>query len=117
METHRADTSLTRSRSARRCPSIFSAAFDCPSNAAGTVSLALGANDDESDLKASRGFRNTQFLITTGPGPVPSLDGENVVFGRCFAAALLVSLLPCASCCNARIGRDVWDSENRLKTA
>ena len=51
--------------------------------AAGTVSLALGANNDDSDNKARKGFRNTQFLITTGPGPVPSLDGENIVFGRC----------------------------------
>ena len=24
----------------------------------------------------------TEFLITTGPAPVPSLDGANVVFGR-----------------------------------
>ena len=47
------------------------------------MSLALGANDDNAEIKAQREFRNTEFLITTGPGPVPSLDGQNIVFGRC----------------------------------
>jgi peptidyl-prolyl cis-trans isomerase B (cyclophilin B) len=28
------------------------------------------------------GYRNVEFLITTGPGPVPSLDGRNIVFGK-----------------------------------
>ena len=28
------------------------------------------------------GYRAAQFLITTGPGPVPRLDGRNIVFGR-----------------------------------
>ena len=46
------------------------------------MSLALGANDEDAGLKALRSFRNTEFLITTGPGPVPSLDGQNIVFGR-----------------------------------
>lgn len=27
-------------------------------------------------------YRNMEFLITTGPGPVPRLDGQDVVFGR-----------------------------------
>jgi peptidyl-prolyl cis-trans isomerase B (cyclophilin B) len=26
--------------------------------------------------------RNVEFLITTGPGPVPRLNGLNVVFGK-----------------------------------
>ena len=26
--------------------------------------------------------RPLEFLITTGPGPVPRLDGENIAFGR-----------------------------------
>ena len=49
----------------------------------GTVSLALAAATGEGDGGAG-GLRSagTQFLITTGPAPVPSLDGENVVFGR-----------------------------------
>lgn len=29
-----------------------------------------------------RGYRSTAFAITTGPGPCPSLDGQNVVFGQ-----------------------------------
>lgn len=33
-------------------------------------------------LRLRPGYANLEFLITTGPGPVPSLDGENVVFGR-----------------------------------
>jgi peptidyl-prolyl cis-trans isomerase B (cyclophilin B) len=28
------------------------------------------------------GYRPTEFLITTGPGPVPRLDGQNIVFGK-----------------------------------
>jgi peptidyl-prolyl cis-trans isomerase B (cyclophilin B) len=48
----------------------------------GTVSLMLSQNDDYPDIKQAREYRNMQFLITTGPGPVPTLDGENVVFGR-----------------------------------
>jgi peptidyl-prolyl cis-trans isomerase B (cyclophilin B) len=42
----------------------------------GTVSLVLS----DSDKSTQRG--RSQFLITTGPAPVPSLDGEAIVFGR-----------------------------------
>ena len=54
-------------------------------------SLALGVGDvGDGALGAAvgggdGGFERaspTEFLITTGPGPAPSLDGENVVFGR-----------------------------------
>lgn len=48
----------------------------------GTLSLALGANDDEESVRMRPGYRAAEFLITTGPGPVPSLDGANIVFGR-----------------------------------
>jgi len=48
----------------------------------GTLSLALGANDDDGALRLGQGYRPSEFLITTGPGPVPSLDGRNIVFGR-----------------------------------
>lgn len=49
----------------------------------GTVSLALGAATGDGDaVGAERSSAQTEFLITTGPAPVPSLDGENVVFGR-----------------------------------
>lgn len=43
----------------------------------GTVSLAL-----ESAQKDGEYGTTAQFLITTGPAPVPSLDGKNIVFGR-----------------------------------
>lgn len=48
----------------------------------GTLSLAIGANDDDARTKMSGGYRNVEFLITTGPGPALQLDGENLVFGR-----------------------------------
>lgn len=57
----------------------------------GTVSLALGAATGEAESAgfggggsgaALSGSQNTEFLITTGPAPVPSLDGANLVFGR-----------------------------------
>ena len=47
----------------------------------GTLSLALGANDDDDAVRMRPGYRAAEFLITTGPGPVPSLDGANIVFG------------------------------------
>ena len=48
----------------------------------GTVSLALSENDDSAYIRERRGYRSLQFMITTGPGPQPALDGENIVFGR-----------------------------------
>eukprot|EP00884_Botryococcus_braunii_P009119 jgi/Botrbrau1/18208/Bobra.53_1s0067.1 len=57
-------------------------AFRLPHYRPGTVSLSLTENDDEPFVKQRPGYRNTEFLITTGPGPAPSLDGNNVVFGR-----------------------------------
>lgn len=54
----------------------------------GTVSLALAAATNDGDDQGVGGYTSsnestqTEFLITTGPGPVPSLDGRNVVFGR-----------------------------------
>ncbi|KAL6761762.1 cyclophilin-like domain-containing protein [Haematococcus lacustris] len=49
----------------------------------GTLSLSLGAdNDEEPGVRARQGYRPTEFLITTGPGPVPRLDNSNLVFGR-----------------------------------
>lgn len=47
----------------------------------GTVSLNLSQNEDEDYLRATRDYRNLSFLITTGPGPAPILDDENIVFG------------------------------------
>ncbi|XP_068648993.1 peptidyl-prolyl cis-trans isomerase CYP28, chloroplastic-like [Aristolochia californica] len=47
----------------------------------GTVSLCLSINDDEDDIKLDPNYRNVEFLITTGPGPSPQLDSQNIVFG------------------------------------
>ena len=54
-------------------------------DAAGNVRVIdLGAATGEGDSNGGYTSRSagTEFLITTGPAPAPSLDGENVVFGR-----------------------------------
>lgn len=33
-------------------------------------------------VKLRPNYRPLEFVITTGPGPVPKLDGGNIVFGR-----------------------------------
>ena len=48
----------------------------------GTLSLNLSNNPDDDFLRSRSSYKELSFLITTGPGPVPSLDGENIVFGR-----------------------------------
>ncbi|WIA16894.1 hypothetical protein OEZ86_014082 [Tetradesmus obliquus] len=48
----------------------------------GTVSLSLSENDEDPAIKERSDYRALQFLITTGPGPVPRLDGLNAVIGR-----------------------------------
>lgn len=57
-------------------------AFRLPHYRPGTVSLALGENDEEPTLRSRPDYKPVEFLITTGPGPVPRLDGANIVFGR-----------------------------------
>ncbi|EFJ49394.1 hypothetical protein VOLCADRAFT_89777 [Volvox carteri f. nagariensis] len=57
-------------------------AFRLPHYRPGTVSLALGENDEEPSLRLRPEYRPVEFLITTGPGPVPRLNGQNIVFGR-----------------------------------
>ncbi|KAJ1267978.1 hypothetical protein BS78_07G100800 [Paspalum vaginatum] len=47
----------------------------------GTLSLCLGQNDDDDEIKLSPNYHNVEFLVTTGPGPCPELDGQNIVFG------------------------------------
>jgi len=54
----------------------------------GTVSLAL-----ESAAKDGEFGTTAQFLITTGPAPVPSLDGKNIVFGRVVSGMDVVNQL------------------------
>jgi peptidyl-prolyl cis-trans isomerase B (cyclophilin B) len=45
------------------------------------VSLALSGADGEAAGGPPRARAPTAFRITTGPGPVPSLDGQNIVLG------------------------------------
>lgn len=47
----------------------------------GTLSLSLSENDDYDEVRLDPEYRNVQFLVTTGPGPCPSLDNRNIVFG------------------------------------
>ncbi|KAE8806800.1 Peptidyl-prolyl cis-trans isomerase B [Hordeum vulgare] len=47
----------------------------------GTLSLCLEQNDDDDSIKLSPNYHNVEFLVTTGPGPCPDLDGQNIVFG------------------------------------
>ena len=62
---------------------LASASFEQKHLRPGTVSLALAAATGEGEgASLSRNSAQTEFLITTGPAPVPSLDGQNVVFGR-----------------------------------
>eukprot|EP00803_Ostreobium_quekettii_P011105 evm.model.scf_344.2 EVM.evm.TU.scf_344.2 scf_344:23588-28295(-) len=48
----------------------------------GVVSLSVYENDDEPSIRDRKNYHNTEFLITTGPGPAPQLDGQNLVFGQ-----------------------------------
>ncbi|KAI4380604.1 hypothetical protein MLD38_006777 [Melastoma candidum] len=56
-------------------------AFGLRHSKAGLVSLSLSENDDEDEIKLNPEYRNVEFLITTGPGPCPQLDSQNIVFG------------------------------------
>ncbi|EMS67885.1 Peptidyl-prolyl cis-trans isomerase B [Triticum urartu] len=47
----------------------------------GTLSLCLEQNDDDDSIKLSPDYHNVEFLVTTGPGPCPELDDQNIVFG------------------------------------
>ncbi|VAI90944.1 unnamed protein product [Triticum turgidum subsp. durum] len=47
----------------------------------GTLSLCLEQNDDDDSIKLSPNYHNVEFLVTTGPGPCPELDDQNIVFG------------------------------------
>lgn len=40
--------------------------------------MSLVLSDSDKSLQRGR----SEFLVTTGPAPVPSLDGEAIVFGR-----------------------------------
>ncbi|WCJ30069.1 Cyclophilin-like peptidyl-prolyl cis-trans isomerase family protein [Euphorbia peplus] len=65
----------------RNTETVDAKAFRLLHSRPGLVSLNLSENDDEDDIKLDPDYRNVEFLITTGPGPCPDLDGKNIVFG------------------------------------
>lgn len=60
---------------------VNSKSFLIPHARPGLVSLCLSENDDDDETRLDPEYRNVEFLITTGPGPCPQLDGGNIVFG------------------------------------
>jgi peptidyl-prolyl cis-trans isomerase B (cyclophilin B) len=64
-------------------------AFEATHFRPGTVSLALESARQDEDYDDTP----TQFLITTGPAPVPSLDGKNIVFGRVLSGLEVINRL------------------------
>ncbi|CAN6899620.1 hypothetical protein Bca4012_092867 [Brassica carinata] len=60
---------------------VNSKSFLLPHARPGLVSLCLSENDDDDETRLDPEYRNVEFLITTGPGPCPQLDGGNIVFG------------------------------------
>ncbi|XVF88228.1 hypothetical protein PTKIN_Ptkin19aG0033200 [Pterospermum kingtungense] len=65
----------------RNTETVDSKAFLLKHSRAGVVSLCLSENDDDDEVKLDSDYRNVEFLITTGPGPCPQLDNNNIVFG------------------------------------
>ncbi|XVE63591.1 hypothetical protein DITRI_Ditri07aG0032100 [Diplodiscus trichospermus] len=65
----------------RNTDTVDSKAFMLKHSRAGVVSLCLSENDDDYEVKLDSDYRNVEFLITTGPGPCPQLDNNNIVFG------------------------------------
>lgn len=61
---------------------LNSASFRLTHRRPGTVSLNLSENEDDGYFRSTPGYRNLSLLITTGPGPVPDLDDENIVVGQ-----------------------------------
>ncbi|OIV98494.1 hypothetical protein TanjilG_18778 [Lupinus angustifolius] len=66
---------------ARNIETVDPNAFVLTHSRPGVVSLSLSENDDDEEIKLDPGYRNVEFLITTGPGPCPQLDNKNIVFG------------------------------------
>ncbi|KAL8127953.1 peptidyl-prolyl cis-trans isomerase CYP28, chloroplastic [Apium graveolens] len=65
----------------RNVESVSAKAFELRHSKGGVLSLCLAENDDEDEVKLGNEYHNVEFLITTGPGPVPDLDSKNIVFG------------------------------------
>ncbi|KAK8595720.1 hypothetical protein V6N12_064231 [Hibiscus sabdariffa] len=65
----------------RNTETVDSKAFLLKHSRPGVVSLCLSENDDDDEVKLDSDYRNVEFLVTTGPGPCPQLDNNNIVFG------------------------------------
>ncbi|KAK1437411.1 hypothetical protein QVD17_03202 [Tagetes erecta] len=65
----------------RNTESIDPKAFELRHAKGGVLSLCLSENDDDDEIKLDPDYHNVEFMITTGPGPCPDLDGNNIVFG------------------------------------
>jgi hypothetical protein len=65
----------------RNVETVDPKAFELKHVRPGTLSLCLGQNDDDDEIKLDPEYHNMEFLVTTGPGPCPELDNENIVFG------------------------------------
>ncbi|PKA62454.1 Peptidyl-prolyl cis-trans isomerase, chloroplastic [Apostasia shenzhenica] len=66
---------------ARNAETVDPRAFQLKHLRPGTLSLCLAQNDDEDEIRLDPDYRNVEFLVTTGPGPCPELDNDNIVFG------------------------------------
>ena len=66
------------------------AAFKLTHSRPGTLSLALSVDDGE---EVSPTAPMTRFRITTGPGPVPRLDGKDIVIGRVLSGLATVDAI------------------------
>jgi peptidyl-prolyl cis-trans isomerase B (cyclophilin B) len=73
----------------RNSETVNPKAFELRHARPGTLSLCLGQNDDDDDIKLNPNYHNLEFLVTTGPGPCPELDGQNIVFGTVLEGELL----------------------------
>lgn len=71
---------------------VDSKSFALTHSRPGLLSLCLSENDDDDDIKLDPDYRNVEFLITTGPGPCPQLDGKNIVFGSVLEGELIVEI-------------------------
>ncbi|RRT49710.1 hypothetical protein B296_00042542 [Ensete ventricosum] len=77
----------------RNVETVDPKAFQLRHSRPGTLSLCLAENDDDDAVKLEPEYHNVEFLVTTGPGPCPQLDNENIVFGTVLEAEHLVGLV------------------------
>ncbi|KAH0450542.1 hypothetical protein IEQ34_021234 [Dendrobium chrysotoxum] len=84
---------------ARNMDSVDPKAFQLKHSRPGILSLCLAQNDDDEEIKLNPDYRNVEFLVTTGPGPCPELDNENIVFGtvlegKCMDIVTTIATIP-----------------------